>query len=225
MYELKKYLLLIGLVMLILTGCGSSVDEAEPTNGSSTNTEQNEDSTDNDSNSEENTEEPSNQENNQDEVIRILEDNIEYSVNGELKEETAFLKYGDNQGYSMYVLPGYELTAEEPHKDVLMYTENDQIFMRIELLPQEVDWNSIEETTKAQLNAVSNEIKTVESPDSDFFKESTALEVTGGDDVVTSYLVKNSENPIKLTVFSKENEDHQDAFLKMAETILKENNQ
>ncbi|MFE8703558.1 hypothetical protein ACFYKX_23620 [Cytobacillus sp. FJAT-54145] len=223
MFGLKKFLLLTGLVMLILTGCGSKVDETDSANGSGTDTEQNEESTEN--NSEDNTEETSDQENNQDEVIRILEDNIEYSVNGELKEETAFLKYGDNQGYSMYVLPDYELTAEEPHKDVLMYKENDQIFMRIELLPQEVEWNSIEETTKAQLNAVSSEIKTVESPDSDFFKESTVLEAAGSGDVVTSYLVKSSENPIKLTVFSKENEDHQDAFLKMAETILKENNQ
>ncbi|PAK74401.1 hypothetical protein, partial [Micrococcus luteus] len=69
-------------------------------------------------------------------------------------EETAVLEKSDNQNYSMYVLPSYELTAEEPNKDVLYLTDNDQVFMRIELLPEDTDWEMAEENAKSQLTAV-----------------------------------------------------------------------
>ncbi len=99
-----------------------------------------------------------NEENGSDNV-RLLEQNLTYQMNGQEKEETAFLKESDNQDFSLYVLPGYELTGEEPQKDVLYLKEKDTLFMRIELLPADADLNVEIETAKSQLESVSSEIK------------------------------------------------------------------
>ena len=44
---------------------------------------------------------------------------ISYSYNGESEEETAIWTKSDNQAFGLYILPTYELTAEEPNKDIL----------------------------------------------------------------------------------------------------------
>ena len=36
--------------------------------------------------------------------VRLMEQNLQYTINGEAKEETAFLKNSDNQPFSLYVL-------------------------------------------------------------------------------------------------------------------------
>lgn len=144
-------------------------------------------------------------------------------MNGELTEETAFLKHSDNQGYSFYVLPEYEFTAEEPYKDVVMYSENDHIFMRIEILPSDIDWNYIEESTIAQLNAVNTNVKLGPVPSDEFYANTKVFESNGNGDLVTAYLVKNNELSLKLTLFMPENENYRDPLLKMAKTIVMEN--
>lgn len=156
-------------------------------------------------------------------VVRILEQNVSYEVNGEQKEDTAFLKYNDNQNYSMYVLPDYELTGEEPNKDVLYWTNDDSVFMRIELLPADIDWAMMEENTKAQLTAVGPDVKEADIPEDPFFENAWAMETKSGSESVTSYLIKNEKQPIKLTLFTKDNADHKNAFLEMGKTIQKEN--
>ena len=159
---------------------------------------------------------------NEEGLIRIMEQNIDYTVNDEQKEQTAFLKYNDNQNYSMYVLPEYELSAEEPNKDVLMWTEDDSIFMRIELLPADAEWTLVEENSKAQLAAVGPEVKETQTPEDPFFNNAWAMETKSGSDIVTTYLIKNEEQPIKLTLFTKEDADHRNVFIEMAKTIMKE---
>jgi hypothetical protein len=133
------------------------------------------------------------------------------------------LKYNDNQHYSMYVLPEYELTAEEPNKDVLFWSNDDSVFMRIELLPADIDWSMMEENTKAQLTAVGPEVKDAEIPDDPFFENAWGMETKSGTETVTAYLIKNEKQPLKLTLFTKDNADHKDAFLEMGKTINKEN--
>ena len=220
MNKLLKPFAVIGLSALFVAGCGSSestesADKAPASKPASAPA--------NDEKEQKTTEQEQTENNGEEGVIRILEQNLTYSVNGEEKEDTAFLKYNDNQNYSMYVLPEYELTGEEPNKDVLFWNEDDSVFMRIELLPADIDWAMMEENTKAQLTAVGPEVKEAEIPEDPFFAGAWAMETKSGAEIVTSYLIKNEQQPIKLTLFTKETANHKDAFLEMGKTILKEN--
>ena len=213
-----KPLAIIGLSALFMAGCGSSdvndsADQAAKPAAAPENKDQ----------EQEKNEQEQSDKNNEEGIIRILEQNLQYKVNGEQKEQTAFLKYNDNQHYSMYVLPDYELTAEEPNKDVLFWSEDDSVFMRIELLPADVEWQLVEENSKAQLTAVNPEVNETAVPEDPFFANAWAMETKSGEEVVTSYLIKDEKQPLKLTLFTKENADHKDAFIEMSKTILKEN--
>lgn len=220
MNKLLKPLAVVGLSALFLAGCGSieqseSADKgpaAEPVTAPEKNEE------DKKTTDQEQTDQKS-----EEGIIRILEQNLTYNVNGEQKEQTAFLKNNDNQNYSMYVLPDYELTAEEPNKDVLFWSEDDSVFMRIELLPADVEWPLVEENSKAQLAAVGPEVKEISTPEDPFFSNAWAMETKTETDVVTSYLIKNEKQPLKLTIFTKDDADHREAFIEMAKTIMNEN--
>lgn len=213
-----KPLAIIGLSAVFMAGCGSSDG-----NDSADKAAKPAAATENKDKEQEKIEQEQSDKNNEDGIIRILEQNLQYKVNGEQKEQTGFLKYNDNQNYSMYVLPEYELTAEEPNKDVLFWSEDDSVFMRIELLPADVEWQLVEENSKAQLTAVNPEVNETEIPEDPFFANAWAMETKSGAEVVTSYLIKDEKQPLKLTLFTKENADHKDAFIEMSKTILKEN--
>lgn len=217
-----KHLALIGLSAIVISGCGSSNGDSNSKEPASQPASAPED-TKKDTPEETKENKEKNDAGKDEGMIRILEQNIQYNVNGEQKEETAFLKHSDNQNYSLYVLPGYELTAEEPNKDVLFWSEDDSVFMRIELLPADVDWASLEENTKSQLVAVNPEVKETAVPEDPFYQGAWMMETKSGSETVASLLIKTDGQPMKLTIFTKENADHRDAFLEMAKTILKEN--
>ncbi|WP_419392530.1 hypothetical protein [Cytobacillus praedii] len=226
MKMIAKWILLTGILGVILTGCGTSDDNNDGTNGAASSedieqVEQNENAATNNNGADENQNEETGleEENTEDASPRNPEQTIKYKVNGETKEETAFLKESDNQNYSLYVLPEYELTAEEPNKDSLYLSENGQVFMRIEILPTDMQWDTIVENTKAQLAAVNEEVETVDVPSEDFFKDSIAMKSSTDEDIVTAYIIKNGEQPFKFTIFSKKDSDYSDAFLQMGKTI------
>lgn len=145
------------------------------------------------------------------------EKTLTYMFNGESKEEKASLKTSDNQPFSLYVLPQFELSAEEPGKDVLLLKDNDKIFMRIELLPTDVDWAATEENVKAQLSSISESITDPGLP----IDNGSAYEVTSNDGVVTAVLLKDKNTPVRLTMFTTKDADYRNAFLEMAKTIQK----
>lgn len=217
---MKVYIQLLTLftvIVLLVSGCGSTSEKKmDQTNGVNEDITQDNGST---SKSEHNHNGDSSEEH-----IRILEQNLIYKEKGIEKKETAFLKYSDNQDFSIYVLPDFELSAEEPYKDILYLHENGSIFMRIELLPNDVDWNLVKEETNSQLMAVSSDIRTQTAPEDDFFKDVTILEASNEKDVVTSYLINNEDLQMKLTMFTTKEEDYRDVFLQMAKTIMKETN-
>lgn len=227
MNKLVKPFAVISLSALLVAGCGSADQSTDKTPASKPvsapeNTEKENDK-EQANEQESSTEQEQAEDKGEEGVIRILEQNLSYKVNGEQKNDTAFLKYNDNQNYSMYVLPEYELTGEEPNKDVLFWNKDDSVFMRIELLPADIDWAMMEENTKAQLTAVGPDVKEAETPEDPFFENAWAMETKSGSEIVTSYLIKNDQQPIKLTLFTKDNADHKNAFLEMGKTILKEN--
>jgi hypothetical protein len=223
MKTMAKFMLMLGIIAAVMAGCGTT--QNNPDNGAEPEKNEEETASERQDGQEQSEKEESSEDGNNGDgnsVIRIMEQNMTYSANGGTKEDTAFLKHSDNQNYSIYVLPAYELTAEEPNKDVLFLSENDQVFMRIELLPDDADWDMIEENTKAQLAAVSENVQTSNAPSDDFYKDALVMRAEGSGEKVSAYLVKNDDLSLKLTLFNKEDADHEDAFLQMAKTIMKE---
>lgn len=99
----------------------------------------------------------------------------------------------------------------------MFLTEDDSIYMRIELLKADVNWDEVEKNVQAQLKSIS---KTIRDPSLDF-EGGTGFEVESGDDVITSILLKDEKAPVRLTIFTKKDRDYRDAFLEMAKTLLK----
>lgn len=160
--------------------------------------------------------------NQQTEKIRLMEQKIDYSINGQQKSETAFLKESGNQNYSMYVLPDYELTAEEPKKDVLYLKEQDEIFMRIELLPSDTALESAAADAQEQLKAVNNNVQKNDAlKKDDWLQKAEVYSAENDTDKVTAVLVPQEQGILKLSIFTKKDGSQLEPFLKMAQTIEK----
>lgn len=240
MLRLAKIFLLIGILSLLLAACGTSNESGnsnEPANdpeqtADQTEQEQNED-VDVDIKDENLMDQKEQEENNietepqeqinspaqDEERSSALEQTLSYSFNGETKEEQAFLKKSDNQDFSLYVLPDYELTAEEPYNDIIFLKENDRIFMRISILPADSDINSLKENTTEQLQVVNETVQILTPPADEFLQNAIIMEASNNGEVVTSYLIIKPEAIIKLTLFTAEQTDYRDALIQMAKTL------
>ena len=196
------------MAAFLLTGCGTTTDDK--TSEPQEETVKDENKVDPNIETESNAEDTN--------KVRLMEQNLQYTSNGESKEETAFLKNSDNQPFSLYVLQQYELTAEEPGKDILFLSEDDSVSMRIELLSEDVNWDEVEENVQTQLKSVSDKI---EDPALNI-DNGSGFEVVSGDEVVTSVLLKDKKAPVRLTMFTKKDQDYRDAFLEMGKTLMKE---
>lgn len=212
----KKMIAMIALLTLVLAGCGTTDKAKAPEKDDQNGAVQ----------SENNNQQPKNNEADNDEqnepTENLANNTIRYKVNGVDKSAEATAKHNDNQNYTMNVLPDYTFTAEEPNNDVVYVTDQSNVFMRIQLLESNVDWNALIENSKDQLESVNKEIKTMTPPAGDFFKDAVIMETTLGDEIVTTYLIKNHSVPLKLMLFTTKDADHTDAFLKMAQTIVKD---
>ncbi|MET1177816.1 hypothetical protein ABG775_07540 [Peribacillus simplex] len=202
-----RYIGCVTFAVFLLTGCGTATDE---------NTDETREDTVKEGN-EGNTSQRDNHDNRSDNKVRLMEQNLQYTINGEAKEKTAFLKRSDNQPFSLYVLQQFRLSAEEPGKDIVFLTEDDSIYMRIELLKTDVNWDEVEKNVQAQLKSIS---ETINDPSLDV-ESGTGFEVESGDDVITSILLKDEKSPVRLTIFTKKDRDYRDAFLVMAKTLMK----
>lgn len=225
----------IAIATLLLTGCGTASDDEvkenpstnetqdttapteEPNTTEETNTTESQENaaTTEETNTTEEATEATTQEQSSE---KANEKTLTYKFNEESKQETAVLKTSDNQPFSLYVLPQFELSAEEPGKDVVLLSENDKIYMRIELLSDNVDWTKAEEDAKAFLNAISDSITEPELN----INNGLSYEVTSGNDVVTAVLLKDEKTPVRLTMFTTKDADYRHAFLEMAKTIQKQ---
>lgn len=157
-----------------------------------------------------------------DELVRILEQELTYQLNDKLYQNTAFLKYNDNQNFSIYLLPEYELTVRDQSKNILSFTENESLYMSIELLSDDVNWNLIKQTTNTLFKSISNEIPIETELKGEYLEGSAKLEVHKDKNVITAYFLNLHNIKLKLTMYTKIDADHRDAFLQMAKTIMKE---
>lgn len=155
-------------------------------------------------------------------TIRLPEQMMTYENEGMQEEKMGFLKTSENQKYSLYVLEGYTFTEEEPRKDVIYYDANDALWMRIEVLPNNVDWDKIEQEAIKGLEAVSADVQknSVTSYNEDLSFRSV-YSASNDKDRTTSYLVKESDKrpAMRLTIFTPVETENVNAFLEMTRSI------
>ena len=151
--------------------------------------------------------------------VRPVEKKLQYTVGGQTKTDTAVLEESGNQGFSLYVLPHYELTAEEPYKDIVYFKDKDQLFMRIESMQKNQSLAEFKQSALEQLKAINDKVEPISPPNTSTFKNATAYRTSTKDAVVSAYVIPAAAHPIKVTIFDDKNLSHSDAFLKMADTI------
>ncbi|MER2169664.1 MAG: hypothetical protein ABS938_03415 [Psychrobacillus psychrodurans] len=142
-------------------------------------------------------------------------------------ESTGTVTESDNQEYSISVIDGYELTAEEPNKDMLFNKENEEQSMRIEVYnASEVNMadvtNELAETVKAS-NPEGNITEITDKaliPSGDKVEDvkSYKAEIPDGNNVY-GYTFLQDGLGVKLTVFDTAESPGIEDFIKMANTI------
>lgn len=128
--------------LFILVGC-SSQQASKEINGQPTpsaeQSENNEDKVDNPDAPSDDTTTPEEKEEPNDEANTPLPDTIEITLAGELELETHTAHLQQSElGYFLYTLEGYRLEQEEQGKDILIAPFNEEIFMRIQPLGNNV---------------------------------------------------------------------------------------
>ncbi|MFV8829314.1 hypothetical protein [Alkalihalobacterium sp. APHAB7] len=223
---MKKGIRLIMTVLfgvLLLGGCGTAeqVDPIEESRGSQPQEKQTQDGESAESSSNDQQEEQKDNEEQMDQSEeKSNEKKLTYRIEGELYEETAFLRKSDNQNFSMYIYDKYELEAEEPRKDVVISKEDGNVFMRIEVLPTDVDLSKVEADIPMRAKAVSDEYFHNETAlMSDFLEGSVWYKAYTEKFAVSVILVKSKEQPIILTIHTPREKEVLPPFIVMAETI------
>ncbi|WP_033543587.1 hypothetical protein, partial [Planococcus sp. CAU13] len=128
----------------------------------------------------------------------------------------------DSQTYELYLLPGYELTAEEPNKDVVYATENDSLFMRVETFSKdETDFSFAEETMLETVKASNAAAELTELPafEGSEFINSSLAEIPTEDGKVTGVVFENDSQIVRLTIFDLTEASVTEDFLNMGKTI------
>lgn len=153
------------------------------------------------------------------------EKSLTYSVNDEVKEETATLTDSDEQNYSIYKLDGFSLTGEEPNKDSLYLDENQAVFMRVETISKddaslEIIANNMFETIAAvSVNKEPVEIEKDKLPQGEGISNPSGYQTTFELGTVSGYVFEQGNLIVRLTIFDQESVKLTDAFLKMGETV------
>lgn len=152
--------------------------------------------------------------------MRLLEQQMTLSINGEETARTAFLQESEENNYSMYVAEGFTFTPEEPYVDQVFYDEDGAQYMRIYTYPKaESEAALIEEQMKGQADAIKGEAAGEWTP------EESANEIIGGYETTLSeeqfktYLYEKNDMYVRIAIYTKTDSDLEEAFLQMAETI------
>lgn len=204
----KIYTLFTILVLtVLLTACGTS-----------TTTEEQDISNETVSGTTEQTTSPEETEN--------IETDTAQSTNSPEKELEGATTESDSQNYSITVVEGYELTGEEPNKDLLFNKNNDLQSMRIETFSaDEITIEEIQENLVSTLQA-SNESTTVTDlkeenlvPTNDSIDNTSAHQIETPEGKVTGFAFEREGMIVKLTVFDTTDSPSLETFVQMAETI------
>ncbi|MED4974593.1 hypothetical protein E5Z46_06280 [Geobacillus kaustophilus NBRC 102445] len=142
---------------------------------------------------------------------------LSYRTGNQTITETATLQTSDNQHFSLYVLEGWTLDAEEPSADVLLHGD---AFARIRLLsPGETNYEQLakEHAQAVDANAARQQTDGLPKPFAD------AVWYTAQTDGVTVHVIASAQpTPMLLTVHAPSSEDVLGAVLAMVATLQKQ---
>jgi hypothetical protein len=127
---------------------------------------------------------------------------LEYTVNGTKVEKEATLTTSE-QDYYFYKIDSFEFAAEEPQKDLLYVSENEETFVRIEPLSEDSSIDDLKKWANDELSAV-GEVKEVSGSEvAGPAFESTQLFITASKDSFKKYIViqeLNTGEKVKFTI-------------------------
>lgn len=227
---------MLGL-MFVLTACTSEnsitdTDEGNNNNSDTVETDENEGNLENDEDSA-----SENIASDEDGADSEDAENDESKDNGEAANEqeeflnAAQLIESDEQDYSIYLLPEYTLTSEEPGRDSLYLDEDGSIFMRIEtMLAEDGTYDYLLENMQAILEASSSNGAAPEQlndgaslPSGESIENVKAYSVDSETGPVTGIIFERDGMIVRLTMFDSLEANYFDQFLAMGETVTKTN--
>lgn len=132
----------------------------------------------------------------------------------------------ENQNYSITVVDNFELTSEEPNKDLIFNQENDLQSMRIETFdPNNGTLKDVTQNLVDTLQASNDSGTVVEItdqkliPTNESIEDAKAFQIDTSSGKVTGYTFVREGLIVKLTVFDTNESPALETFVKMAETI------
>lgn len=205
-------LVLASALILFLSACGTDQANEEPveeTNGTeevetSEGTETEEEATEEEATEEEATEEETTEET--EEQSEPIGERVE----------------SDNQPFSLELIDTYELTAEEPNRDVVFSKENDSQFMRIETFAKaDADREQLVQTLKDTVTAsgsgdAATEISAEELPQVEA-PAGYELDIEGGK--VSGYVFETELHFVRVMIYDSSDTPKFEEFIQMIETI------
>lgn len=210
------YYLVMILAIVALAACNTSdeqskADESEDTNGTDTGELiETDDELDNPTEKDEqvNEEEPKST------------SNKDSNTNANSNSDTA--KVGvDN--YTIELLEGFTFTPEEPGKDVILYEENDQVYLRIESLTKnDTTYADLVDSTKEWMAAVSEDYETNnidELVKDENFANIDSFIANFDESKVVTVVFEKGNLLVRLTSFDLHDVNLTDKLLKMGFTI------
>ena len=201
-----KHLTTASALILLLSGCGTtaSEDTEDQVTGSDTEQVEENDSTD----AEETTD--GSEEGSEEEA----EDTSEA-----LGERVA----SDNQPFSLELMEGYDLTAEEPNRDVVFFKENDGLFMRIETFAKEgTDRAQLVQVLKdtVQASDAAATVMEISSPaklPNQDMAQGYEMDIENGK--VSGYVFETDAHFVRATIYDSNDTPKTGEFLMMLETL------
>lgn len=147
---------------------------------------------------------------------------ITYTVNGQETKATGTLYTSSNQPFHLYVLPNYKADAVEPHLDRIYIKGDEQYYMDIECLGDDIDWNQVEFETMEKMKAIDKQVTTsISSESHPLFAGMTVYHTHNEDHWTEAFLIKNNAHypNMRITIHLPKEDSHLAEFLAMAKTI------
>lgn len=158
---------------------------------------------------------PSNTEvKNEEEVVETEETTVS-------ETEQSAPKQAQGQGYTVQLLADYELTEEEPNRDIIYPVDNEENFMRVEV-GEAGNYEHFVENTIEVLKASSNGQQPNEMIDLPFDlkgEASTGYQVQTPNGTVSGFVVQKGSQLVRITMFDDANNSHFNAFGQIAQSI------
>lgn len=129
----------------------------------------------------------------------------------------------DNQPFSVELLDGYSLTAEEPNRDVVYFDDNDAAFMRIETIAKEEgDRTQLVDTLKQTIQASDNagslmEISSPTKLPAVDMPVGYEMDVEGGK--VSGYVFETELHYVRATIYDVSDAMKTGEFIQMLSTL------